>query len=187
METPGVRERLLLAGMEEIERSGLQNFSLRRVAANCALSSAAPYKHFRDKAEFISAIVQYISEKWYARQRMVIARCNGTREQLTQISLEYIRFLVENPHFRAIVMLKPSDLGIENTGLVANLSDCSRRLIDQYCEEVHMSGHTKMIKTFIVRSIIYGAALMFDNGELEFSEENFQYIAKTIDREFDLS
>ena len=37
-------------------------------------------------------------------------------------------------------MLKPSDLGIENTGLVANLSDCSRRLIDQYCEEVHMSG-----------------------------------------------
>ena len=35
-----------------------------------------------------------------------------------------------------------------------------------------------MIKTFIVRSIIYGAALMFDNGELEFSEENFQYIGQ---------
>ena len=131
VETISVRERLLLAGMEEIEKSGIQNFSLRRVAANCSLSCAAPYKHFKDKAEFISAIVQYISDKWYARQRAVVERCKGgTREQLTEISLEYIRFLVENPHFRAIVMLKPSDLGIENTGLVANLSDCTRQLIN---------------------------------------------------------
>lgn len=41
-------------------------------------------------------------------------------------------------------------------------------------------------KLFVVRSLIYGAALMFDNGELEYTEENVQMVARCIDREFDL-
>ena len=41
-------------------------------------------------------------------------------------------------------------------------------------------------KTYIIRSLIYGAALMFDNGEMEYNEENMNYVKYSIDREFDL-
>ena len=41
-------------------------------------------------------------------------------------------------------------------------------------------------KTFIVRSIIYTAAMFFDNGELEYNEENMQMMHDMLEREFDL-
>ena len=41
-------------------------------------------------------------------------------------------------------------------------------------------------KLYIVRSLIYGAALMFDNGEMEYSEKNMAYVRQAVNREFDL-
>ncbi|MPM73554.1 hypothetical protein SDC9_120536 [bioreactor metagenome] len=49
-----------------------------------------------------------------------------------------------------------------------------------------MPPEIKLRKTFIIRSILYGAALMFDNGELEYTEENMKMVAYSIEREFDL-
>lgn len=183
-----VREGLILAGIEEIERNGIQNFSLRKVAARCGVSCAAPYKHFKDKQDLICSIIQYINDQWHIRQKRVVKFYEGNvRIQLTQISLEYIKFLVENPHFRSIIMLKDEGMSAENIKMKSKLSDCTSELIDKYCKSVNMTYETRKIKTFIVRSFIYGAALMFDNGELEYTEQNFNLIAKSIEREFDLS
>ena len=41
-------------------------------------------------------------------------------------------------------------------------------------------------KLYVVRSLIYGAALMFDNGEMPYTEKAMGYVRYTIDREFDL-
>ena len=49
-----LREELILAGIEEINIHGANDFSVRRVAEACHVSSAAPYKHFKDKKEFIA-------------------------------------------------------------------------------------------------------------------------------------
>ena len=44
-----VREQLITAGIEELNAHGMAGFSLRRVAAACNISCAAPYKHFKNK------------------------------------------------------------------------------------------------------------------------------------------
>ena len=46
-----VRDKLIIAGADEISRYGMTNFSLRRVAATCNVSCAAPYKHFKNKGQ----------------------------------------------------------------------------------------------------------------------------------------
>ena len=48
-----LREALILAGIAEINAFGANDFSVRRVASACNVSSAAPYKHFKDKKELI--------------------------------------------------------------------------------------------------------------------------------------
>ena len=48
-----LKEKLLAAGIDEIALHGVSGFSLRRVAAACGASCAAPYKHFKNKEEFI--------------------------------------------------------------------------------------------------------------------------------------
>ena len=63
-----MREVLLMAGISEINTQGVTGFSIRRVATACGVSCAAPYKHFKDKKEFIAAIIEFVNEEWRQRQ-----------------------------------------------------------------------------------------------------------------------
>lgn len=68
-EEASMRERLILAGIQEIEARGIQNFSMRQVANACGVSCAAPYKHFQDKNDLILSIVLYIQQQWHKKQQ----------------------------------------------------------------------------------------------------------------------
>ncbi len=179
---------MILAGIEELNQNGIQRFSVRRVANICGVSCAAPYKHYKDKQSFIAAILTYIDEKWEARQNTVTKQFAAapTREKLLNVCMEYIRFLVENPHLRSIIMFKLDVNDKEFSILRGKLSKPTYALVSQYCTEVGMSADVRRRKTFVVRSLIYGAALMFDNGELAYTPENQEFVAYSIDREFDL-
>ncbi|MEA4896475.1 MAG: TetR/AcrR family transcriptional regulator [Oscillospiraceae bacterium] len=182
-----VRELLILAGIKEIDEYGLQSFSIRRIANECGVSCAAPYKHFKDRQSFIAAIIEYINKQWMERQQQILkALPNDTRKQLVETSLGYVRFLVENPHFRSIIMLKDEEFDSIYKNMRGQISELSRSLIKKYCEEADLSKENERRKTYIIRSLIYGAALMLDNGEMEYNEESMRFVELSIDREFDL-
>ncbi|MDR0840577.1 MAG: TetR/AcrR family transcriptional regulator [Christensenellaceae bacterium] len=182
-----MRERLILAGIQEIQHSGVQGFSIRRVASNCGVSCAAPYKHFADKAALLLAIVEYINRQWYAQQDRVIAAFPGDiKAQLVEVSMAYIRFLLDNPHFRSIIMLRDTTMDDASRLCKGQLSERSKQLIHEYCQAVAMPPDVELRKTFVVRSLIYGASLMLDNGELPHTPLVMETIRATICREFDL-
>lgn len=183
----GLRERLIEAGIEEISARGLQNFSVRRIAARCGVSCAAPYKHFADKRSYVAAIIGYINTIWDERQREAAVRYSTTREQLVGICREYIRFLVENPQLRVIIMQKDDEGSSEFNALRGRLSRQTYELVSRYCAEVGMPDDVRVRKTYVVRSLIYGAALMLDNGELSYTPEHLDMAAAVINREFDLT
>lgn len=183
----GLRDQLILAGVDEINRHGITDFSIRRVSSACGVSSGAPYKHFRDKQEFIAEIIGYVQGQWYKKQRDIIRRyMDDTRKQLVELSMSYIRFLVANPHLRSILMLKDDEFDSEYRNMRGELTLLIRTLISRYCAEVNMDEPTKKRKMYVIRALIYGAALMFDNGELEYNEESLDFVRMNIDREFDL-
>ena len=186
--TGSARMQFILAGIGVIEECGISGFTMRKLASRCGVSIAAPYRHFKDKDELIFAIISYINEQWYELQNEVIQRYeNDLRRQLIEISMEYIRFLLHNPHFRHIITMRSSVITPEQQRVKAQISHRSRVIIDQYCKSVNMSDERRRLKTFIVRSIIYGAAIMMDNGELENDEATFYGIREAISREFDLT
>lgn len=181
------REELLEAGIDEISRCGIANFSMRRVAQRAGVSCAAPAKHFGDKQGFIVAVVEYVNAQWADEQQRILKVCgSSTREKLVAFSIGYIKFLVDNPHFRTILTLKNDKL--DNTYHISRgrTSSASLELVAQYCKEVGMDDRTRMRKLFVVRSLIYGASIMFDNGELPYTEEVLKIVEQNIDREFDL-
>ncbi len=182
-----LRERLVLAGIDEISTNGVQNFSVRRVASVCGVSCATPYKHFSSRADFFAAIIEYINTLWNQRQEQVVAVYGSDmRKLLVEVSREYIRFLVENPHFRSVIMMKDESFDSKYASLRGRLSRRTQEFLRIFCASVGMPPEVELRKTFLVRSMIYGAALMFDNGEVPYTEENFEMVVETIDREFDL-
>lgn len=183
-EKTNLRDKLLDVGMAELNEFGYQNFSVRRIAAKCGVSCAAPYKHFKDKHSYVAAILEHINRHWTARQETIIETYKGVwQRQIVEVCLEYIRFLVEVPYFRSAIMLKDEGFDEEFNRPRGRLSDASRALIERCCEEHGVSEDVKKAKVYIIRSLIYGAALMFDNGEFEYSEENMAIVRATIERE----
>ena len=184
----GTREKLILAGVEELNTYGVHNFSTRRVAKNCGISCAAPYRHFADSHAFIAEILKYINSLYYARQAKVLeqyADCDS-RRQLLEVALDYIRFLAENPEFRRVIMQNYRSEDHEYRELRGKLSLPIYRVMARYCRDVNMSPETRRRKTFLVPSVIYGAAMFFDTGDLRYNEESMAMVAAMLDREFDL-
>jgi len=184
----GTRKQLILAGLKELTENGIVGFSTRRVAKECGISCAAPYKHFRSTQEFISEILGYINGMYYERRDRVLERYRdcGLRRQLVELCLDFIRFLVEYPEFRRVIMQNFKDCDERYRCLRGRLSERTYELVSEYCDSVNMPEDVRRRKIFIIRSIVYGAALFFDNGEMEYNDENMAAVASLIEREFDL-
>lgn len=181
------KEKLVLAGLSELNNYGISDFSVRRIAASCGVSCATPYKHFTNKNEFVAAIIEYAKSLWAQRQRKVILENSGsTRKQLLSVCREYIIFLVENPYFRSVLMSKDRSFDAEHLKLKSRLSETTYKLVGKYCKEVQMPDNVRRIKLFVVRSILYGAAMMIDNGEIPNTPDVMDEIVGMIDREFNL-
>lgn len=180
------KEELIRAGIHELQENGFTDFSIRRVAAACGISCAAPYRHFKNKDEFVLAIFRYINRRWYLTQNMILSEYDSQRERLIEMSIAYIRFLLENPDYCTILMTRADSFNAEQLHEKSGISSCVRGLINQYCRTVSMTAEDRTRKTYIVRSLIFGAALMMINGELDDSEKTFDMIRTSIAREFEL-
>ena len=51
-----LKHDLIEAGIEIIAKEGEKSLSLRKVAASCNVSQAAPYAHFKNKEELIKEL-----------------------------------------------------------------------------------------------------------------------------------
>ena len=183
----GLKEKLIVAGINEINYHSIADFSIRRVAAVCGVSSAAPYKHFKSKQEFIAGIINFVNDDWNRRQQKILSdKSLTTRQLLVEFSVEYVKFLVDNPFLRSILMYKDESFDSHYKKLRGKMSEQSEFLVNKYCSEVGMDTETRKRKLYVVRALIYGAALMFDNNEMEFNDENISFVRRNIDREFDL-
>lgn len=185
--TGTVWDKLIEEGLRELAENGVQNFSMRRVAAACGVSCAAPYKHFSDKEAFFATLIDHIDAIWRERQNSVLEHCaEDNRSRLIAISVEYVRFLVENPHVRSLIMTRYDEFDVIYSNVRSRMSQKSRRLVAEYCREVGMPPQVYRRKIMVIRSLIFGAALLFDSGEIEYSEAAMQDLKYNIEREFSL-
>lgn len=182
-----MREVLLLAGISEINAQGVTGFSIRRVAAACGVSCAAPYKHFKDKKEFIAAIIDYVNGEWRQRQEEILRQCGGDlRLQLVEVACGYIHFLMEKPYFRSILLLKDEEFDNIYHRPRGALSSRSQQLEQEIRTAWNWSEEVFRRKLHIVRSLLFGTMFMLDSGELPYNDETMAQFRYAIDREFDL-
>ena len=180
-----LRQDRILAGIEEINTYGASEFSVRRVAQACNVSSAAPYKHFQDKKEFISAIIDYVNEQWAVVQEEVLAFCgNDPRRQIVETAVSYVRFLMEKPYYRQILMLKNADFDNLFHRKRGELNSRTQQIMSRIQETYGLSDDVWRRKVLMIRSLLFGAVFMFDSGEFAYSEEALENLRYIIDREF---
>lgn len=169
-----VREQLIIAGIAELESHGVADFSLRRVASGCNISCAAPYKHFKSREALIESIFDYITSQMDLLLDQVAAVYSDPKTRLAEICIAYIRFCIANPHFRAVLMLSGRKLPLGKR-VEENMKTCFPDM-----EETERAD-----RGYVIRSIAYGAALLLESGELQYSDHVIERIRENLLRELE--
>ncbi|MDE6252370.1 MAG: TetR/AcrR family transcriptional regulator [Lachnospiraceae bacterium] len=94
-----LRHSLIEMGIELIKQEGEETLSLRKVAAKCGVSNAAPYAHFKNKDEFLVAIQQHIMDLFTASLEKSFEEYENTNLLLPMLGKAYVMFFYQNPFY----------------------------------------------------------------------------------------
>ncbi len=99
------RTRLLGCALEELEREGVEAFSLRSVSAAAGITPMAVYRHFPNKEELLRAVGREAFAAWQRRAESV--RATDPLEWLRQSGRLYLQFALDEPaRFDACFVLR---------------------------------------------------------------------------------
>lgn len=182
-----IKERLILAGIDEIGNCGVANFSLRQVAVACNVSCATPYNYFKNKEVFVLEIIQYIKYQWSLLKGEINKLYkNDEKKLLIELCVFYIKFLVGNPNYRSIIMLDNIEVDDESYSDIESARNFIEIELEHYMKINNVSVRESRRKSFVIRAIVFEATLLLERGDLENTPENFDFIRYCIAKELSL-
>jgi AcrR family transcriptional regulator len=93
-----LRSSLIEATRRLVEEKGPEGFSVTDACRLAGVSTAAPYKHFRDKQDMLVAVCLEGMERFRENTLSALKGIpEGTPERIKAIGLEYIRFALREP------------------------------------------------------------------------------------------
>ena len=157
-----VRARLILAGISELEEHGITDFSLRRAALAAQVSCAAPYRHFKDKDEYINEIIKYVASKWtLLTDEIKKIFAQDSRRLAIETSIASIRFRAANRNFRSVFTLaaRVGESNVFDTAVI--------EAVNAYCDTNHITDDARAMKIFTARVIISGSVTLMNDANIE--------------------
>ena len=123
-----LRRALVDAARRLLEARGPSALSLRAVAREAGVSPAAPYHHFKDKAELLDAVAH---EGWEMLQLAMIDAKSKSQglQQLTALGIAYVCFARDNPALYRVMY----DAARDKEALPMDVEDANPENGNAYC------------------------------------------------------
>lgn len=185
-ETDELKDKLIIAGINEIETHGSEDFSLRRVAYACGVSCAAPYKHFKNREGLIIEILGFYNRQWKLLEDQIIKVYESdTKNLILELCMANIKFRIANPIYRFLFTLNndafPEAKQKELENMNGNIEEYMRKL----CKEKGYPDNITDIKVMSLNAYVCGVAMISEVRNAEKNQELFEAIRKTIEKELD--
>lgn len=173
-----LREALIQATATLVEERGAENFSLADACRHAGVSTAAPYRHFRDKQEILEEIAARGFETLKARSMEAIARNgSGTLEGISAMGRTYVAFAVEEQAlFRLMFGQNPSLKTAERVEACGH--ECFDNVIGEvahYCEKNGIDGDAREMAVQLWTFVHGAASLLID--------QDYEKVAPDVDIE----
>ena len=89
-----LRNTLIEAGIALLNEQGQQHFSLRKVAAKCGVSHAAPYSHFENKEALMEAMKEHVTKQFTEVLEKTVQQHKNDIDIMFYLVNAYITFFV---------------------------------------------------------------------------------------------
>lgn len=94
-----LKQTLIETGIEMINRDGMNQLSLRKLAMECHVSHAAPYNHFQNKEELIQAIKDHITADFSTYLSECIHKYETSNQLLVELGVQYITYFLKHKQY----------------------------------------------------------------------------------------
>ena len=113
-----LRQALIDAGIKIINENGEENLSLRKAAAACGVSHAAPYAHFKDKEELIEAIKENVTDRFMEKLVEAVTDKPTADAAIIAMGRAYVTFFSKNPDYFIFLFGKQNITALQRSSIV---------------------------------------------------------------------
>jgi len=106
-----LREALLETAFNLVDSEGVEGLSMRALARETGVSSAAPFRHFADKQLLLQAVAEKASENLQQKLDEAARDRDDALTQFRAMTVAYVRFAAEHPNLFRLVQSTPSVSG----------------------------------------------------------------------------
>lgn len=162
-----LRAALVEATRQLIEEKGIDHFSVSDACRRAGVSTAAPYKHFKNKGEMIDAVVLQSMAR-HKREMMdaLAPHSEGSLDRIRALGENYIGFAMREP---GMFLLR---FGHSDTPQLPEIEEAGQETYDIVQQEVAKvlgePGVTDKVKqrSFMLWSFVHGLSMLMMNPEL---------------------
>jgi AcrR family transcriptional regulator len=165
-----LRDALLQASLALIREGGLGEFTLREVARRAGVSHAAPYRHFREKAELLAAVAEDGFDRLTAAMHSAAAKSRDPFSRLQNAGLAYIEFAQEQPEHFLVMFTVDLDENL-HASAKASAERCFAELLElvtacHYAQK--LKGPPPETAALVAWTQVHGIAELALRGQLGF-------------------
>lgn len=164
-----LREALISAAYRLVKESGADSFSLADACRLAGVSTAAPYRHFKDREEIVAEVTSRGFQALTAKMKRAVAKHGeGTLAAIVAMGQAYVAFAArEQGLFRHMFGRKPSVVEFETVAKTGG--DCFGYLIEQvaiYCQAKGIERDAGEIAVDLW-TFVHGAASLLIDGKYD--------------------
>ena len=182
------KDKILDQALIELERSGVDGFSLRAVGSAVGITPMAIYRHFRDKSHLLEAVGEHAFAEWQERIEAIKAR--DPVQWFKRSARAYVEFALDEPaRFDACFVLKTHVERVYPEGFAARKSPVVTLVIERIAmaqtNGVLRSGDPLEMAMFVWAEL-HGLAMLHRSGRFSLKRADFLALCdRCIERALD--
>jgi AcrR family transcriptional regulator len=182
-----LKEELISAGIRLLDADGYENFSLRNVAKACGVSHTAPYRHFKNKDELISAIAAEINCQFNdCLKTAVAAHPDSTKDQINGMGCAYVSFFLENPVYLRLMFLSDLDKKVDlpPQGNGSQPRNVFFETVRRYAAEKKQKNPAEQTDSDVLAlklwGLVHGITVLLVHGDFQYNGDVMELVRKII-------
>ena len=165
-----LRDALIIAAAQLIEENASVDFAMIDAARRAGVSSAAPYRHFKDREALLEAVseVAFLGLTETARSVSESVQ-RGTEESIISIGKAYIKFVTDHPQFYDLMWgdmglraIESQDRDLKTSGFYILVDSVSR-----WCESIGLHDYNALELAVKLWAMAHGLACLAMNQHVE--------------------
>jgi AcrR family transcriptional regulator len=164
-----LRDALIIAAAELIEQNGSMDFAMIDAARRAGVSSAAPYRHFKDKESLLEAVCQVafmaLSE---SAETTTAPYPLGSSERIIALGKGYLKFVTSHPEFYDLMWGKSGIRAMDSAEIELKVTGFHllAEAVESWCQATGTQGNDPVDLATKLWAMAHGLSSLALNGHV---------------------